>query len=385
MKFLHFSDAHIDAVQTGKWDPDTGFPIRVMDFLKSLDTIVDTAITEEVDVVFFAGDAFKDRNPLPQYQAEFARRILKLEAAKIPTYLLVGNHDKSTRTRSHALLDFITFQTKYVQVIDELSFQKVQLDDWGFDLIALPWIHKSRLQQSEVISKIEEMIEDLDPETPNIFLGHCSVSGVQYSTGQMATLGADLMLPKPLLTQSGFDYVALGHIHKPQTMNEDPPVIYPGSIERVDWGEAGEDKFFIITELFYNGDPEIEWRKLDIRSFKDYKIILEDKDRIIDQVIETIDEGSAGDMVRIKLEYPEQWSSLINNQEIENLFPEALSVQVVHEPIRTNQARLDLDKGIEEYAPDKLLELYLEDKGFQEDEKQEVLEAGRKIMSLEAE
>ena len=56
MKILHWADAHIDAVMSGRWDPDTGLPVRVMDFLKSLDTIIDTAIEEEVDLVLFAGD-----------------------------------------------------------------------------------------------------------------------------------------------------------------------------------------------------------------------------------------------------------------------------------------------------------------------------------------
>ena len=51
---LHFADAHIDMANYGRHDPDTGLPLRVMDFLKSLDTIVDTAIEEEVDLVLFA-------------------------------------------------------------------------------------------------------------------------------------------------------------------------------------------------------------------------------------------------------------------------------------------------------------------------------------------
>ena len=55
-RVLHFADAHIDMTTTGKHDPKTGLPIRVMDYLKSLDTIVQTAIDEKVDLVIFAGD-----------------------------------------------------------------------------------------------------------------------------------------------------------------------------------------------------------------------------------------------------------------------------------------------------------------------------------------
>jgi len=65
IKLLHFADAHIDIANYGAHDPRTGLPLRVMDFLKSLDTIVETAIEEKVDMVIFAGDAYKDRNPVP--------------------------------------------------------------------------------------------------------------------------------------------------------------------------------------------------------------------------------------------------------------------------------------------------------------------------------
>ena len=70
-KILHFADAHIDMANYGRHDAQTGLPVRVMDFLKSLDTIVDAAIEEQVDLVLFAGDAYKDRNPAPTFQREW--------------------------------------------------------------------------------------------------------------------------------------------------------------------------------------------------------------------------------------------------------------------------------------------------------------------------
>jgi DNA repair protein SbcD/Mre11 len=97
MRLLHFADAHIDMANYGRHDPETGLPLRVLDFLKSLDTIVDAAISEKVDMVIFAGDAYKDRSPAPTFQREWGKRIMRLSQAKIPTLLLVGNHDLSLR------------------------------------------------------------------------------------------------------------------------------------------------------------------------------------------------------------------------------------------------------------------------------------------------
>jgi DNA repair protein SbcD/Mre11 len=108
---LHFADAHIDMANYGRHDPQTGLPMRVMDFLKSLDTIVETAISEKVDLVLFAGDAYKDRNPAPTFQREWGKRIMRLAHAGIPTLLLVGNHDLSPAAyRAHALDAFHTLE-----------------------------------------------------------------------------------------------------------------------------------------------------------------------------------------------------------------------------------------------------------------------------------
>jgi len=95
VKILHFADAHIDIATHGKHDPESGLPVRVLDFLKALDTIVDSAISEKVDLVLFAGDAYKDRTPSPTYQREWGKRIIRLPMAGIPVLLLVGNHDIS--------------------------------------------------------------------------------------------------------------------------------------------------------------------------------------------------------------------------------------------------------------------------------------------------
>ena len=116
IKVLHFSDAHIDMVNHGRQDPGSGLPVRVIDFLKSLDTIVDTAIDEKVDLVIFAGDAYKDRTPSPTYQREWGKRIIRLSRAEIPTILLIGNHDLSpSYGRAHAIQEFHTLKIPYIQ------------------------------------------------------------------------------------------------------------------------------------------------------------------------------------------------------------------------------------------------------------------------------
>ncbi|MCH7663340.1 MAG: metallophosphoesterase, partial [Chloroflexi bacterium] len=119
-KILHFADAHIDMANYGRHDAQTGLPVRVMDFLKSLDTIVDAAIEEQVDLVLFAGDAYKDRNPAPTFQREWGERIMRIANAGIEIILLVGNHDLSPGLgRAHALETFNTLEVPHVHVVDK--------------------------------------------------------------------------------------------------------------------------------------------------------------------------------------------------------------------------------------------------------------------------
>jgi len=383
MKILHFADTHIDAVQSGRWDPETGLPVRAMDFLKSLDTIVDTAIEEKVDLVLFAGDAYKDRNPTPRYQTEFASRILRLEKAEIQTFLLVGNHDMSSSSHNNALVEFITWQPNFIQVVGDIYIHQSE----AFDMVCLPWVHKSKLVIGKVIQQLEELIEKMNPETPNIFLGHCSVVGARFSSERLIMLGEDLMLPLKLLTESGFDYVALGHIHKSQDINEDrepggagPPVIYPGSIERVDWGEAGEDKGFVIVDIT-DEYVAVSYMGLNTRPMIDVVVKLQDKEEFYTEIYRAADEvddgkDAPGVMIRIKLQYPENWAGLINNQQIEAMFPDAFSVQIVHDPIREGRARLDLDQEVAAYSPGELLKMWMDQKGIEDQEELQELAAG---------
>ena len=105
IRLLHFADIHIGMENFGTIDPVTGLNTRVLDFLSRLKEIVDYAINNQIDCVLFAGDAFKTRDPNPTYQRGFARQIMRLSRADIPTVLLVGNHDMPVMERRATSVD----------------------------------------------------------------------------------------------------------------------------------------------------------------------------------------------------------------------------------------------------------------------------------------
>lgn len=378
---LHFADAHIDMANYGRHDAESGLPARVIDFLKSLDTIVDTAIDEKVDMVLFAGDAYKDRSPAPTFQREWGRRIMRLSKAGIPTLLLVGNHDLSPALgRANALETFDTLEVPNVRVLDRPAFLKPK-DLWGLPLqvIALPWISRSGMMANlglratdptriyeELVGRILDLVngwlDEADPGLPVVLAAHCSVQGAEFGGERTVMLGGDLVLPGSLVRDPRLDYVALGHIHKPQNLNPDnyPPVIYPGSIERVDFGEAKDDKFFVIANVELK-NTRYEWRKLEnIRPFIDRFLRLEAREDITAQLLSALppQEMLSGAIVRLVLEYPRDWEALIDEAALREYAGECFEFHLVKRPQVDTRIRLPEDQTVGSLTPLELLDLY---------------------------
>lgn len=391
IKLLHFADAHIDMANYGRHDPNSGLPLRVMDFLKSLDTIIDTAIEEKVDLVLFAGDAYKDRSPAPTFQREWGRRIMRLTRAGIPILLLVGNHDLAPALgRAHALESFDTLEVPRVRVLDRpelLTPEKL----WNLPLqvLALPWVSRSGIMAAlnlsgvdpnQVYAQIEERLTELihgwldtvDPALPVVLTAHASVQGAKYGGERTVMLGSDLVLPGSLVKDPRLDYVGLGHIHKPQNLNENnhPPVIYPGSIERVDFGEVADDKFFIIAHV-ESGKTEVEWRRLTgIRPFVERYLTLESQEGIAQRLREALPsvEQCEGAIVRLVLEYPREWESLIDESALHELSIAAFEFQLIKRPHMEARIRLPEGQGVGSLTHIELLEKYWQSNHIETDE-----------------
>jgi len=381
MKLLHFADAHIDMANYGRHDPATGLPVRVLDFLKSLDTIMDAAIDEKVELVIFAGDAYRDRSPAPTFQREWGRRIMRLSQAKIPTLLLVGNHDLSPAAgRAHAIQEFATLEVPYVRVLDKPQFLKpAHLWDLPVQIIAIPWIARSGLMAAlemsgenpdEVFSNIESRISDLvegwlaeaDPSLPMILTAHASVEGATFGAERMVMLGADMVLPTSLVKDTRLDYVAMGHIHKPQDVNAGahPPVIYPGSIERIDFGEAHDDKFFIVAEVT-RGAAQVGWRKLTgVRPFLERRASLQSDENVtgfLKSALPTSKEME-GAVVKLVVEYPREWDTLIDEPALRSYAGQAFEFHLIKRPQVEARVRLPEGQLASSVSPLELLDQF---------------------------
>lgn len=381
MKLLHFADAHIDMANYGRHDPETGLPVRVLDFLKSLDTIVDAAISQRVDLVIFAGDAYKDRSPAPTFQREWGKRIVRLSQAKIPTLLLVGNHDLSPAVgRAHAIQEFDTLQVPFVKALDKPQFLTPgDLWDVPVQVIAMPWITRSGLManlemsgadtveifsnlESRISDLIEEYIREADKTLPLILTAHASVEGATFGMERMVMLGSDLVLPTSLVKDPRLDYVAMGHIHKPQDVNEGhhPPVIYPGSIERIDFGEAKDDKFYILAEV-QRGSAKVEWKKIEgTRRFVEGKAVIASNENVTEFLKSKLPKDLANAIVKLTVEYPREWDALIDESALRKFASDAFEFHLVKRPKAEARVRIPEGQAVSSMSPLDLLGQYFD-------------------------
>lgn len=287
IKILHLSDIHMGSgFSQGKVNPETGINTRLEDFVSTLSKCIDRAINDSVDLVLFGGDAFPDATPPPYVQEVFAAQFRRLADAQIPTVLLVGNHDQHSQGSGGAsLCIYRTLGVPGFIVGDSIETHTIETGNGAIQVITLPWLTRSTLitrpeteglslaEVNELLIKrlepvLEGEIRRLNPELPTILLGHLMVDRANLGAERFLAVGKGFTLPISLLTRPEFDYVALGHIHKHQNLNKsnNPPIIYPGSIERVDFSEEKEDKGYVFVEI-EKGQVDWQFCPLKVRDF----------------------------------------------------------------------------------------------------------------------
>jgi DNA repair protein SbcD/Mre11 len=381
LRIVHFADVHIDIASQRKRDPETGLPIRVLDFLKALDVIVDTAVQEKVDLVLFAGDAYKDRTPVPTYQREWGRRIMRLSQAGIPTLLLVGNHDLAPASgRANALQEFDTLEVPHVKVLARPAFlSPAELFNLPLQLIALPWISRSGMvaaltsngeETANVYEELEKRItglvnhwlETANPEIPVLLTAHGMVQGAELGSERTISLGSDLTFPGALVKDPRLAYTALGHIHKYQDLNNgsQPPVIYPGSIERVDFGEIKDDKGFVIVSIEQGKPTLVERRVIPGRRFIDKFVQLDNPGEVASklQAVMPSPEELEGAIFRLTMDYPRSLEPLIDEPAIRLAAETALEFHLARKVQIEARSRVAGGTGISGLNSEEQLESY---------------------------
>ncbi|BAW95499.1 putative exonuclease [[Synechococcus] sp. NIES-970] len=380
-KILHFADIHMGSgFSHGQVNPETGLNSRLEDFERTLGLCIDRAIAEPVDLVIFAGDAFPDATPAPYIHEAFAGQFRRLVAHNIPAVLVVGNHDQYSQGSGGASLNiYRTLAVPGFIVGDRLKTHTLELAKGPLQIITLPWLNQATLltkQETEgkplneihqiLLSKLEPILEAeirrLDPNIPAILVGHLMADRANLGAERLLAVGKGFNIPVAFLNRPELDYVALGHVHRHQNLNpnNNPPIVYPGSIERVDFSEEKEDKGYVLIKLS-KGQTDWKFFPLPVREFLTIKIDVSESEQPEADILAEIQQFPVVDRV-VRLIYkirPEQ-SDQINLRTLRKSLNSAhqvfLQAELVSQLSRPRLPELGLGESLD---PMNALDTYL--------------------------
>ncbi len=406
MRIIHFADLHIGVENYGRIDPATGLSTRLQDFLRAYDEMVDFAIRERVDLALFCGDAYKSRDPSQTHQREFARRIAKLSAAGIPVFLLTGNHDLPNAIgRATALEIFQTIPLDRVHVASRIGRHIIETPAGPLQVLAVPWLTQGRLLtvneykntpadkvhellEERITGSIRHEIEGLERYLPTVLAGHLSLPQATASSEKGMAIGRDPVIQKSELDVPGFDYVALGHIHKMQKFEGLVPVVYSGSLQRVDFGEEKDEKGFYLIEIDPTKPPErrltsYQFVPVSARSFVTVEVNVRSSDPT-SEALRAIEKASINDaIVRLQVKLSRETSAYFDEAAVRRALAGAYYLAGISKEIQ-DEARSTRLGGvnIEGITPLQVLEVYLESKKTSKERSKELMEEAKKLIEM---
>jgi len=403
MRILHFADLHLGIETYGRIDPITGLPSRLNDFLAALDQLIDYALNSDVDLVLFCGDAYKSRDPSQTYQREFAKRIRQLITSNIPVFLLVGNHDLPHAIgRATAVEIFDTLAIENVTVANHPQTFRLETRKGPLQVTALPWITRGKLLSREEtknlsLDQINEEIqkrltnwlnteaENLDPNLPAILAGHLMHSGATPGSEKTMLMGRDYVLLQGTIANPAFDYVALGHMHNQQRVDHPVPVVYPGSLQTIDFGDEGQEKGFYLVEL-----DEAAARGKRVRSYQFHPVkarqfltikVDANTDDPTGAVLHALARKDFKEaIVRLQIKVSAAKEGLVQENEIRKALKEAYFIAAINKEVeREHRSRLGAHSA-EGITPLEALKLYLESRKTPKERARILLEYGERLI-----
>lgn len=383
IRVMHFADTHFGVELYGQLDPYTGINSRLLDFKKSLLNGIEMAISSNVDMAIFTGDAYRTRDPRQTDQREFAECIRELTRRGIPVVMLTGNHDMpAVRGRANSVEIYRTLGVENVYVISRPETILIPTAAGIVRVAGMPYLMKGISVSREEflgrsIEQTKNMLEDLyhtylhgladeirasEDNLPTILMGHFWVNGSKLSDFQNGYW--NIQEPQVSLSDlidPAFDYVALGHIHKYQDLNPggQPHIVYCGSPDRIDFGEWNETKGFVMVEL-KKGGAEYQFLPIEVgRKMNDIRIDA-DNDEPTETILRELKRWKLeNSIVRLTYTINEARRSLVREREIREVLKQAHRVVSITQKVeRDASARSRL--LTESRTPREALQLYIE-------------------------
>lgn len=281
MRILHYADLHQGEYPGPVIDGTNG---RFRDLEQMHARIADAARAQACDLAVFAGDAFKVRRPSFQEILSVARVLRAFHP--IPVVAIAGNHDTPNDGSAGAWNLIQAMNIPGLTVYTEPGMSRVNTAAGPVQVFALPHLTRSvlladdecrrltldevgRLMSERAMQIVLGFAAERDPALPAVLVAHVSVSGAALSNDRQVFFGHEAVLPADELEALGFDYVALGHLHRAQQLS--PRLFYSGNPERLDFGEAADPKGYYLAEVEPGREPVTRFCELPARRFVSFE------------------------------------------------------------------------------------------------------------------
>lgn len=252
IKFLHCADLHLDSPFKGLSSLPEGMLKRLFEstFL-SFSRLVDIAIHEEVDFVIIAGDLYDSGQRSLKAQSFLKNYFEKLESNNIEVYISHGNHDP---------LDGQWVALEWPKNVHFFQGSRIQSFYYEREGNRIACLHGFSYETSAVTDNRTIHFPEKRDDLYHIGILHGQADGYSGHSRYAPFLLSELL-------KKGYDYWALGHIHKKMDLHDEPPVRYSGNIQGRHSGETGEKGGYIVTlngnealSTFY-ASSDIEWHE----------------------------------------------------------------------------------------------------------------------------
>lgn len=272
MRILHVADAHVDADRHGRRNPDTGRSTAIESNIECFNHVVDQAIALDVDAFVMPGDTWNTGRPTAEMIAIVTDRVRDLTRAGIPVIAEDGNHGRHG-VHIHDRGPSALLEQAGALVYNTIGVHTIETKSGPLDVLTVPWPERSRILTELgmtdmtdpatvdkavagwVASEIEDAVEAADLSGDLIVTSHITVTAATLTRGSETVVNTrgifeEVTLPLGVFTEVGAKYVALGHIHHGQHHGI---ASYAGSLNRLTFGEAEDDKGGLLVELTADG------------------------------------------------------------------------------------------------------------------------------------
>ena len=267
MKFIHVADMHFDSPFVNLSDKENLGDLRRLEQRKAFKKIIEFIKKNDIKYLFISGDLYEQKY-VKKSTIEYINNLFK-EIPRTKIFIAPGNHDPYIKNSYYNKYNWNDNVKIFNSKIEKVELEDVNIYGFGFDDF---YCNNSGIQNIE--------IEDKDKL--NILVIHGSLDGGAIEDNEYNPLS------RKMLKEKGFDYIALGHIHKiDYNQEENQRIVYPGSIVSLGFDEIGKHGMIL-------GDLEKENIKLEFISIDETEFKLQEIDvteiNFKEELIEKINE-----------------------------------------------------------------------------------------------